>query len=97
MTGPDAYQRELARVVGEAARRHRERLDELAAVMPVGATLCVHDEPSSSDGCAFTIRAKVHVLAAGEGCDEPVRRAQYGPMTAEIQAQMIREAPNVDG
>ncbi|GAA2623876.1 hypothetical protein GCM10010399_63960 [Dactylosporangium fulvum] len=79
-------------VVRELARRHDRWLGAQLARLAVGETLCVHELPDDGGLYRVTIRVQAHVLAAGEGCDDPVRRTQYGPMTAEIQAQVARVA-----
>lgn len=80
----------------DMARRHRDHVEALLAALPIGATLCVH-EPRFDDQFAvdrdlttFRIRSETHILPDGVTCDARERREQYGPMTAEIQAQAER-------
>lgn len=76
-------------VVRELTRRHTEWLDAQLARLALGETLCVHEDASTDvDLYRATIQYSAYILGPGEGCDEPVRRTQYGPMTAEIQAQV---------
>ncbi len=76
--------------VRDMVRRRNDWLAAQRAARPAGATLCVHDLPSGGDLDTVTIRAEAHVLGP-DGCDATVRRTQYGPVTAEIQAQAARE------
>lgn len=92
----DAHQAEMSGIVGELVRRQRDQDDALLAALPIGASMCVHEEPPGQDWrpdrdvSTFTTRAKAHMLAPGESCYAQERRTQYGPMTAEIQAQAER-------
>lgn len=91
--GVSDYANGINAAVFAVARRHRDQVEALLAALPVGASLCVHEELPRTDWQAgsstwtFTIRSAAHVLAAGETCDEPAQRTQYGPMTAELLAQ----------
>ncbi len=86
------YQSEINRAVFESGRRYDEHLEELLAAVPVGWLLCVHEVTRQDDFAldrdryTFTVRAQAHALPADVTCDAEVRRTQYGPKTAEIQA-----------
>jgi hypothetical protein len=64
----------------------------LAVEMPIGSTLCVHDDPRlrtieadfETDNYKLRIVVQNHVLLEGETCDFEGRKTQYGPKTQEI-------------
>jgi hypothetical protein len=64
--------------------------EAVLAALPVGARLCVHDEPvTSSEGFDFrsevvkyTVRQRAHTLTSGEQCGYAGTRAEYTPKPA---------------
>lgn len=86
---------DLNAVIGDLVRRRAERVDELLAALNPGQTLCVHEDHGDTfaldrDVTTFTIRERVHVLAAGVTCEMPERRQQYGPAPADWRETVER-------
>jgi hypothetical protein len=63
------------------------------AALPVGARLCVHDDPvTSSEGFDFrsdivkyTVRQRAHTLMSGEQCGYAGTRTEYGPRSDKAE------------
>jgi len=93
-----AFGEHLNQAVYDLMRRRVAWVDAQLAALNPGETLCVHEESPVTDFAldrdvsTFTIREKVHVLAAGVTCDMPERRQQYGPTPADWREVVERIA-----